>query len=799
MTHIRALVGLNSRAPGIAPIFALAQPARSVRLLGPVGIALICVTQASAQQPTPTVPLPPVTVESKQLPKRPPAKKAANPVPTNQPAPPQPPETPYQAASGAVKGYVAKQSTTGTKTGTPLIETPQSISVVTKEQTDQQGVTSISEALRYTPGVIVDLRPSSRFDIVPVRGFGPHTGGALQGFVGYQDGLRLQRGIGFAAPAIEPFALERIEVLRGPASVLYGQGIPGGFVNVISKKPVDGFHGEIETSTNNYGKKEIGVDVNTPLDPLGKAAFRVVGLARDSETQVNGVGDQRYMVAPSLTLRPSASTTFSVLAHYQYDPASLYSVFLPAYGTLFNNTNGQIPRNFNPGDPSYEVFKREVKAVGYQFEHRFNDALTVRQNLRYMNLGMTFHGVSTTGAFTGTQKTIARQKSNVEETADTFTVDNQAQLNVRTGPVKHQILMGVDYQFVDAARLLGNGTTTAIDYTNPVYGNVGALPAFSTQSTMLTQQTGVYIQEQAKIGNWVALLGGRYDTASFGYDETTLSNGSKLAITQTDHAFTWRSGLVYRFANGLAPYASYSTSFEPVTGTTVQSIFGFGQSKFLPTTGEQYEVGLKYEPVGWNMAFTLAAFDLTKNNVLTPDSDPTHLNKCGATGTTACSVQTGQIEGRGIELEAKGSLNRNIDFVTAYTYQQTEVTKSNTAAELGKRPIQLPEHTASAWGNYTFREGPFAGLGIGLGVRYLGASFGDTANTIEVPSVVLYDAGLQYDFSYLDRSWKGYTLTINAKNLLDTSYIASCGAGFTPVACYWGVERTVEAKLRYRW
>jgi iron complex outermembrane receptor protein len=165
-------------------------------------------------------------------------------------------------------------------------------------------------------------------------------------------------------------------------------------------------------------------------------------------------------------------------------------------------------------------------------------------------------------------------------------------------------------------------------------------------------------------------------------------------------------------------------------------------------------------------------------------------------------VQTGEVVGRGIEAEARGSIDRNIDFVAAYTFQETEITKSNTLTELGKRPIQLPEHSASAWANYTFREGSFAGLGIGFGVRYFGTTYANTANTISVPSVTLYDAGLQYDLSYLGRDWKGYSLSVNASNLFDKTYVASCGAGFTgspDAACYWGVERTVEATLRYRW
>lgn len=771
-------------------------------------LSTLCVEPVLAQQSGETVPLPPVTVEASQQPKK--AKKTAAKKPAPKTTPQQsptpqastaPPPSSYQSATGPVKGMAAKQSATGTKTGTPLIETPQSISVITKEQIEQQGATTVSEALRYTPGVIVDLRPSNRYDIAPVRGFGPSTGGTLQSFVGYQDGLRLLRGVGQATPTIDPFTLERIEVLRGPASVLYGQSTPGGFVNLISKKPLDVAHGEIEVTTSNYARKEIGLDVGGPIDTEGKLAYRFVGLFREGDTQVEDVEEERLVLAPSLTFRPDKDTTLTVLGYYQNDPKSLYSVFLPAQGTLFANPNGQIPRDFNAGDPNYDEYKREVTAIGYQFEHRFDEVFTVRQNLRYMYIDMTLHGVQPS-AFAADQKTITRAYSNLDETADTLTLDNQVEAKFATGPLRHTLLAGLDYQLVNADQLTAPTRSASIDFTNPVYTiPSGAPAAFTATAQVQSDQLGLYAQDQIKLGNWVAVVGGRHDSASFSFDQTTLATGAKTYIAQEDNAYSWRAGLVYLFGNGLAPYASYSTSFEPVTGQNLQSVYGYGDKHLEPTEGEQYEVGVKYEPIGWNTSFAVAAFDLTRTNVLTPDD--AHTTGCGATKTSACYVQTGEVEGRGIELEARSSLTRNIDFIAAYTYQQTEITESNTTTELGKRPIQLPEHTASAWANYTFHEGSFAGLGIGFGVRYFGSTYGDAANTIEVPSVTLYDAGLQYDLSQLGRDWKGYSLSVNASNLFDKTYVASCGTGLpttsSPVSCYWGTERTVEATLRYRW
>jgi iron complex outermembrane recepter protein len=698
-----------------------------------------------------------------------------------------------ESAVGPVQGYVATRSSTGTKTNTPLIETPESISVVTRDQMDDQGAQSVSQALRYTPGVFTDLRPSTRFDIVPIRGFGGN-GGPLQSFVQYQDSLRLQRGISFAVPSVDPYLLERIEVLRGPASILYGQTNLGGLINLVSKRPTATPFREVEVAGGTWDLKQGAFDFSGPIDAEGKWLYRLTGLARDSETQVDYVKDRRYTLSPALTWRPTADTTLTILSNYTYDPASWYSTFLPGVGTVQPNPNGQIPISFNVGDPGYEMFTRDQKAIGYQFEHRFNDVWTVRQNLRYMRLGTDFRGISPQ-SYQANLHTINRQRSIAQDDVGTLANDNQVQAQFATGPMKHTLLAGVDYQYADASRLLGSATvgTPPIDYLNPVYFQAMSIPPIQTDAHQINDQTGLYVQDQIKIGNLVGIFGVRHDRAGFDFEQITLATKAKLNVSQADAANTWKAGLLYHFDAGVSPYVIYSTSFEPVTGT----VLDFDRKPFLPTTGEQYEAGVKYEPPGWNALITVAAYQLTQQNVQTPDPNPAHTG-CSAPGTR-CSVQTGEIRTHGLEVEARGSVTRNIDVIAAYTYQDMLVTKS-TNIDLGKHPVQVPDQMTAFWGMYTIREGAANGLAFGGGVRYVGRSYGDILNTIDVPPFTLVDAAVHYDLENLNPAFKGARLSINASNLFDTTYVASCGVGTQfDTGCYYGLRRTILAKMRYRW
>lgn len=366
-------------------------------------------------------------------------------------------------------------------------------------------------------------------------------------------------------------------------------------------------------------------------------------------------------------------------------------------------------------------------------------------------------------------RTLNRNYSPADQFYDTIAVDNQAEFKAHTGPLNHTFLLGTDYRRVIWDYRSGWGAAPTIDVFNPIYGQPLNPPVAGSDSSNVqtNQQLGLYLQDQIKLENWILTLGGRHDWVN----ASTFSRDSLTETVQPNAAFTKRAGLGYEFDIGLVPYVSYSESFIPVTGTA------FDGTPFDPESGKQYEAGIKYQPVGTNMRFAAAVYDLRRRNVLT--ADPDHPGR---------SIQTGEITSRGLELEAVASLTSNLNLTAAYTYNNVKVTESNDA-DLGKRPARTPQHVASLWADYTIREGALNGLGFGGGVRYIGKSAGDYLNTFEAPAYTLVDAMIRYEID----SWR---FSVNASNLFDKYYVASC---FAMSQCNLGRARTVLGTVTYRW
>lgn len=680
-----------------------------------------------------------------------------------------------ETAWGHVDGYVATRSGSGTKTDTPLIETPQSISVVTQDQIQAQAAQSVSQAIRYTAGTHGEVAGADlRTDAVYVRGFLADQ---------YLDGLRLMNFAIYAYPIIDPFNLERIEVLRGPASILYGQASPGGVVNMVSKRPTTEPYQEMFVSTGSYGRIQSGVDVSGPLDKNKEFLYRLTASGYDVGSQVDSKGYERVSIAPSLTWRPDNDTTLTVLGTYQRDPkAGFYNQLPPrGIGTLYPYQGQTIPTSFYSGEPGFDKTDRTYGSIGYLFEHRFSGGLTVRQNLRYMENDTSFAVVSPDTALTNPTN-LTRRAYTTNETVKSFALDNQAEGKFVTGAFEHTTLFGLDYRNATDNASGGQGTASAINAFNPVYGYTPTIVQTSNNRQHL-EQVGVYAQDQIKFDHWVALLGIRRDQADSQTDN--LLTGLRTA-TLSDSAITKRGALLYKFDNGLAPYIQYTESFQPTAGTDY-----YGNA-FLPTRGKQEEAGIKYQPNPTSL-FTLAYYNLVQENVLTPDPDATHIGK---------SVQTGEIRSRGVELEGKSEVTPNLTVLGSYTYLDQIVTHSNNAVQIGKRPVGMPTHSAAAWADYTFHSGPLDGFGLSGGVRYIGESAGTTSNYLPnsttpffIPSATLFDAAVHYDLAALGPRFKGFKLSVNATNLFDKTYLSLCQDG----GCYYGLRREVIATLRYRW
>lgn len=679
-----------------------------------------------------------------------------------------------ESAFGHVDGMVATRSATGTKTDAPLIETPIAISVVTQDQIQAQGAQSIAQAVRYTSGVRSEnLGADARFDNIYIRGFLADQ---------YLDSLRLLNFGVFAYPIVEPFNLERIEILHGPASVLYGQSSPGGIVDLVSKRPTLEPYHEMFVSTGSYGRVQAGVDLSGPIDKNKEFLYRFTASGFDVGSQVDHADYQRISIAPSLTWRPDNQTTLTVLGTYQRDPkAGFYNQLLPSgIGTITPYKGSYIPTSFYSGEPNFDKTDRTVGTVGYLLEHSFNNNVKVRQNLRYMDLSTDFAVVSPNGSQTDPTN-LKRAAFTTLESIRSINVDNQLETRFNAGPFEHTVLAGLDYTNAVDKRLNGQLLVAPpINAFNPVYGvPFGPVPN-TTNVRQTIEQLGVYAQDQIKFDRWVALLGIRHDRAQSSTDTLTYASGTTSTAPKSDTAVTKRGALLYKFDNGIAPYIQYTESFQPTAGT--DALF----RPFAPTTGQQEEVGIKYQPNA-NSLYTLAAFNLIQQNVLTPDTDPTH--------PPGSRVQTGEIRSRGIELEAKTEISRELTVLASYTYLDNIVTRTNTPSQLGKHPVIAPMNSASAWADYTFHGGPLDGFGLSGGVRYIGETAGNTANTFYVPDVTLFDAAFHYDFSALGPMFKGYSAQINATNIFDKTYVTLC----QDIGCYYGLRRNVIATLRYHW
>ncbi|CAM3436217.1 Ferrichrome-iron receptor [Klebsiella spallanzanii] len=655
---------------------------------------------------------------------------------------------------------VAQQTTSGTKTDTPLLEVPQSVSVITRQQLDRQNVQSVTEALRYVPGVKTEtygVDPKG-YDWIYIRGFNALTTND------YRDGLR-QLNNSYSYFRTEPYALERIDIVRGPSSTLFGLGDAGGIVNRVSKMPdARGVH-EIEVQLGNFNRRQAQFDLSDKLDEDGQWLYRVIGLARDSDTQFQyrdgpHVEDNRLYLAPTLTWLPSADTSLTLRADYLRDTSGGTIAVLTKPGGKTTDTL--------LGDYSYNRFRQEQFTVGYEFSQQLTEGLQFRQNLRFGQTDTILNNLLP-GNPNFTTGTLTRNAVRFDEHMQAFNVDNQLQMDFATAAVKHTLLAGVDYSWLEGNAKRFGAVAPPLNINNPVYGVDIPDPTYALNNNdQTTAQLGLYLQDQIHLTEqWLLTLGGRHDDVSM----RTHNNLTETTSWIDKDAWTGRAGITYLAGNGLAPYVSYAESFVPNSGTDSQN------RTFDPSKAHQYEVGVKYQPHS-NLLMTLAAFEITKTNVLT--------NEIVNGVATGYQVASGEVRSRGIEWETQAQLTENIDALASYTWTDAEITKSNNGDE-GKQQANVPKHMASAWMNYGFHQGLLDGLMISTGVRYVGSLYGDNANTVPVKNFTLVDAGVKYQVN------KNIQVGFNIQNLLDHHYVGTCDGD---TSCYPGQERTFIGSLK---
>ncbi|MFV3338501.1 TonB-dependent siderophore receptor [Pseudomonas sp. NY15349] len=672
----------------------------------------------------------------------------------------------YESAWGSSSGYVATRTAAGTKTDTPIVETPRSMTVITRQQLDDRQVLNLNDALRYTAGVQSSGYGSdSRTDWLRIRGFEPTQ---------FLDGLPLPKG-SFANPKVEPWNLERITVLRGPASSLYGQTPPGGLLDMVSRRPQFESAHQIEAQVGSNEHQQINFDSTGKIDDEGKFLYRVSGVVRDSNSPVDHIPDKRYNIAPSLTWNIDDDTKLTFISQYTRDDTGITGQFLPLQGTKLDGPTGKISHHKNLGEPDWDFYDRTYYALGYAFEHRLNDTWQCRQNLRYTKSDLSFQAVQVaTVNSIDADGNVNRESGIVNEDISQFAVDNNFQADFQTGDISHTVLLGLDHQRSNTNYqwLYGMGVPP-INVNRPVYGaDLSNVTYFAMQDfQQKTHQTGAYVQDQMSLDNWRLTLGGREDWIHTG---AVFHNSNDATNTQRDKAFSGNVGLSYVFDNGITPYFSYTESFQPASGANFNST-----ESFKPTEGRQYEVGVKYQPVGTDTLLTAAVYDLKQQNVSVTEGSITR--------------QVGELQVRGLELEASTQVTENLKAIASYTYTDTEILKGD---DKGNRMALIPRNQATLWADYTWHSGPLDGFGIGGGVRYVGDTYGNTANTelAHVGSYTVYDASVHYDLGSLDNSMKGLTVAVEAKNLFNKDYLANCDGYW----CYYGDERNVVASVNYK-
>jgi len=678
-----------------------------------------------------------------------------------------------ETAWGPVEGYTATRTAAGTKTDTALVEAPRSISVATRQQMDDRSVHSLDDAVRYMPGITASSYGSdTRADWLRVRGFEPTQ---------FLDGLPLPKGV-YANPKQETWNLDRLALLRGPASSVYGQTPPGGLLDMVSRRPSSDASSEIQLQYGSDNHRQINFASTGKIDDAGQFLYGISGVVRDSDTQIDHIENKRYNIAPSLTWNIDDDTRFTLLSQFTRDDTGITSQFLPVQGTKIDMPFGSVSHHKNLGDPDWEYYDRTYYALGYAFEHRLNDVWQFKQNLRYTKSDLSFQAL-TVGSYPYTlvddQGNVGRTSTSVDEDISQFAVDNNFQADFATGDIRHTVLLGLDHQRSNTNYLSIYGDGQKTNVLKPIYGQPIVRPDRSTayyDYDQKTYQTGLYVQDQMALDQWRLTLGGREDWIHTG---TKFFNKADATNTQRDKNFSGNAALSYVFDSGFVPYISYAESFQPTTGADASST-----GSLKPTEGKQWEMGVKYQPPGSKTLLTAAVYDLTQKNVAVTTT----------VGNTPITSQTGEVKVKGLELEATSDVTDNLKVIAAYTLAKSEVQKGDYK---GNRLQLMPNQQASLWTDYTWHNGVLDGFGIGGGVRYTGNTYGDQGNTWlgKADAYTVFDASVHYDLGRLDNSLKGASVAVNATNLFDKDYISTCDGFY----CYYGDQRSVVASATYKW
>ena len=629
-------------------------------------------------------------------------------------------------------GFVAQHAAASTKSDASLYDTPQAISVLTRAYLDARQVTSLNEAIQTTAGVASGGYGRRGWDDYTIRG--QRASESL-----YVDGLKLGQSNYVAQ---EVFGVDSIEVVKGPASINFGQMQPGGIVNMISKRPRARAFNEVGFTVGNYGYRQASFDVGRPLDAAnGKAAFRVAGMLLNADDATDAVWYKNRYLAPSLSLDLGARTDFTLLTAFnqrQY----LRQQGIPVLASLLAAPGKAVPRSLFTSDPSVGPYNAIQRTIGYALTHRFDSGWTLHQNLRLLDLTLDGALVNVTGAVQANGN-IARNVLLQDIGERSAALDTYAARTYLVGATAHTVMAGVDLNRDNARTTSLRCAIGALNVYAPVYGKAYSACASQTNEKNELSYVAVYLRDQIRFNErWMLNLAARHDRAS-----TTLRLLTPGTATDQDsHATTGNVALRYQATPHVAPYVSYATSFLPVAGSDI------AQNPFKPEQGKQAELGAKFQTADQRFGATVAYYTLRRTNVTVSD-----LNNTGY------SVQVGEQRSQGFEAEVVANLRNGWDLSAALSTVDARTTDDTTAANIGKRIQNVPGRSSSLLANYQF-DGALAGLRAGVGLRHESDKT-SPAVIFAVPAYTVADASLSYQ-------GRGYRVMANVKNVFGKDYYA---------------------------
>lgn len=673
-------------------------------------------------------------------------------------------EEPTIVVTGTEQGSALPAWTnSATKSAVAESKTPQVINTIAAKEIEQRHASSVNEILRYAPGVSTEVRGSTSYmSEYKIRGFNVDQE--------FYNGLQLPYNVtGNSKARIDPLLIESVDILKGPSSVLYGGGSPGGLVNIQSKKPQKEAKTELGFNTGNRNLKE------GYLDSTGQIAnsdwnYRLLGKATESDEQAHTTRYENYLVAPSVTWQPDDKTRLTIDVLAQNTPSLTPSDPMP----LSYLRSKYADRRDYAGD-EWSGFKQRQWMLGYSFEHEFDSGWGFNQKARYFDVDTHQRSAYSTG--TGSEVyQLNRFAYTTDEDLQSFNIDNQVTRTVALGDWQHHLLAGFDYQKLNSHfHYRYASSTPGIDMRNPDHSQIDndALGLETAQKNRLGyQQNGYYLQDQIAFGGLNVLASMRFDD----YRSVTtnyLQNGDKAWVSQD--RLTKRLGALYAFDNGLSPFISYSEGFAPVSpqGTlTAKDV--------KPTTSKQVEGGVKYLLAEYATTFTASVFNIRQKNVVT--SDPGFLNY----------RQTGEVESKGAELSAISRPTDNLTLIANYAY--THAINTEDDKYQGKRPTQVPENAFNLWGDYTFDSTPLRGLTLGAGARYTGPMEISPANDAgKLGGTTQYDLAASYRMGELAPSLEGLTLKASAQNVTNKETLTCYDA----TNCWIGRDRTFQVGANY--